>query len=460
MIKSRFCPSPTGHLTLGNMRTALFNALYAQQQKGKFLLRIEDTDRARSEEAFTESLEADLKWLGLMWDEGPEVGGDLGPYWQSQRQAIYDQYYEQLIKKGLVYPCFCSEQTLMMTRKIQLSSGQPPRYPGTCQSLTEEKIAALREKGVPENLRFRIPKNQVIEFNDLVKGPQRFESNDIGDFIVRRQDGTPPFMFCNAIDDACMKVTHAIRGEDHLTNTPKQLLILQALGLTPPQYGHVSLIFGRDGSPLSKRNGSRSIKELREEGYLPIAVLNYLSRLGHYYENQSFLSWEGLVAAFSLSSLSVSPAKFDPDHLLHWQKEAVQQAPVESLKSWFTAVIPSEKQADFIQAIKGNVLFPQEAHTWAKILFSDSFELNPEAKALIRETGKPFFETAFSLIDEYGVAFKAWSQAISNKTGLKGKALFLPLRLALTGQMHGPDLVAICDLLGVDKMKKRIHACA
>lgn len=456
MMKTRFCPSPTGNLHLGNMRTALFNALYAQQQKGALLLRIEDTDKLRSEDEYTESLKRDLLWLGLQWNEGPDIGGELGPYWQSQRQAIYDTYYEKLIEKGLVYPCFCSEQELAVTRKVQLSSGQPPRYAGTCRELSSEKIAALRLQGKPESLRFRIPKNQVIEFDDLVKGPQKFQSDDIGDFIIRRQDGTPPFMFCNAIDDATMQVTHAIRGEDHLTNTPKQLLILKALELKAPHYGHVSLIFGRDGSPLSKRNGSRSIKELREEGYLPIAVLNYLSRLGHYYENPAFMSWDELVKQFSLASLSVSPARFDPEQLLHWQREAVQRANVEELMSWCQHDVPASMQAAFINAIRGNVLFPDEAHHWARIIFTDHVQINETEQQILSEAGKDFFENAIKLIDVHGTDFKALSQALSQVTGKKGKALFLPLRIALTGQMHGPDMPVLCQLLGVEKMKKRL----
>lgn len=460
-MKSRFCPSPTGHLHLGNMRTALFNALLAQQKKGVFLLRIEDTDKVRSEDEYTESLKQDLHWLNLSWGEGPDVGGAAGPYWQSQRQAIYDRYYQQLQDKGLVYPCFCSEQELMVTRKLQLSAGQPPRYSGKCAGLSAEKIAQLRAQGLPESLRFHIEKGQSIEFVDLVKGPQKFNSDDIGDFIIRRHDGTSPFMFCNGIDDATMGVTHALRGEDHLTNTPKQLLILNALGLTPPHYGHVSLILGRDGSPLSKRNGSRSIKELREEGYLPIAVLNYLSRLGHYYENPAFMDWSQLVEKFSLSALSVSPARFDPEHLLHWQREAIQRASIDEIKAWcgnkIKAYVPSEKLDAFFSVIKGNILFPEEAVVWAHAIFDDHLVMGDQEKQILHEAGQSFFEAAHDAVLTHEEDFKSLSQALSQKTDKKGKMLFLPLRIALTGQMHGPDMPALCRLLGVEKMKKRFE---
>ena len=463
-MKSRFCPSPTGHLHLGNMRTALFNALLAQQMQGIFLLRIEDTDRARSEAIFTDSLTQDLHWLGLMWGEGPGVDKGHGPYWQSQRQPIYDKYYHQLEEKGLVYPCFCSEQALMVTRKLQLSAGQPPRYSGQCRTLSASEIAALRAQKTPESLRFHIQKGQSIEFVDLVKGPQKFNSDDIGDFIIRRHDGTSPFMFCNAIDDATMGVTHALRGEDHLTNTPKQLLILQALGLKAPQYGHVSLILGRDGSPLSKRNGSRSIKGLREEGYLPMAVLNYLSRLGHYYENPAFMSWSALVEHFSLSALSVSPARFDPDHLLHWQREAMQRATLEELLAWcgesIRAYVPENKLSTFMMGIKGNVLFPEEVKHWAQVIFGKTLVLNEAEKQIIQSAGKDFFKAAATYVTTYKTDFKSLSQTLGQQTNRKGKDLFLPLRIALTGQMHGPDMLAVCQLLGEEKMQERFEEAA
>ena len=461
-MKTRFCPSPTGHLHLGNMRTALFNALFSKKMNATFLLRIEDTDKARSSNEFTESLIQDLHWLSLSWDEGPEVEGQLGPYFQSQRQAIYDHYYQQLEEKELVYPCFCSEETLVITRKLQLSRSQPPRYPGTCCALSKEKILELRSQKIPESLRFKIPKGEWIEFTDLVKGPQKFKSDDIGDFIIRRHDGTPPFMFCNAIDDACMQVTHALRGEDHLTNTPKQLLILRALGLVPPQYGHVSLILGRDGSPLSKRNGSRSIKELREEGFLPIAIINYLSRLGHYYENPHFMELEKLTEFFSLKALSVSPARFDLDHLLHWQREAIAHASLDVLGAWchkkIENLVPKKQITDFIMAIKGNILFPQEAEQWAYIIFDDQLILNEEEKQILQAAGKLFFQEALTLLPSHKENFKSLSEALSQKTKKKGKELFLPLRILLTGKKHGPDMMSLCHLLGESRMRKRIEA--
>ena len=281
-IKTRFCPSPTGYMHLGNIRTAVFNYLLAKALGGVFLLRIEDTDRERSQSLYSDALQKDLEWLGLHWQEGP--------YFQSERQNIYDQYYQQLIDKDLAYPCFCTEEELTLSRKIQRASGKPPRYPGTCAHLTETQIQEKKSSGLIPTLRFRVNDDEVIEFDDLVRGHHRFLGKDIGDFIIRRTDGTSPFMFCNAIDDALMGVTHALRGEDHVANTPRQVLILKALNLPAPQYGHISLIVGPDGSPLSKRHGSQSVQDLRESGYLNIALNNYLARLGHYYEDNRFIS--------------------------------------------------------------------------------------------------------------------------------------------------------------------------
>ena len=252
-IKTRFCPSPTGLMHIGNLRTALFSALLAQSsEQGSFLVRIEDTDQARSKLEFTEQLLADLLWLGVSWNEGPGKEQDNGPYFQSKRNDIYEQYYQQLLDEGHAFWCFCSEAELSVQRKAQLRAGQPPRYPGTCRHLTNEQIDKKRAQGIEPALRLRVPDEITIRFDDFIQGPKVFKSEDIGDFIIKKADGTASFMFCNAVDDALMGVTHAMRGDDHITNTPRQLYILQLLGLKAPQYGHTAIILGMDGKPLSK----------------------------------------------------------------------------------------------------------------------------------------------------------------------------------------------------------------
>ncbi len=460
-IKTRFCPSPTGLIHMGNARTALFNALFAARSRGTFLLRIEDTDVERSKAEFIDYTKEDLRWLNLDWQEGPDVGGAAEPYFQSQRQDIYDQYYATLEKQGKAYSCFCSERELEVMRKIQRSSGKPPRYAGTCRHLTKEQCQAKLNEGLKPTLRFLVPDDETTVFEDLVHGQQSFAGSDIGDFIIRRGNGTSPFMFCNAVDDALMGVTHVLRGDDHLTNTPRQLMILQALGLPTPQYGHTSLILGPDGSPFSKRHGSRNLQELRSAGYLPEALLNYMARLGHYYENPEYMTWEQLAEQFDLSNLSRSPAHFDMNQLHHWQREAITRVEDNALWEWMSDVchetIPSDKCKDFVKSIRPNILFREDAEFWAQTLFNDTLIYTDDAKSMIKETGEAFFQTALDAVNEMGVDNKAVCNVIKDKTGAKGKGLFQPLRLALTGVLFGPEMVHIFELIGVDGLKARLQ---
>ena len=275
-VVTRFAPSPTGSLHLGNARTAFFSHLWARKSGGRFILRIEDTDLERSRPRFREELMAEMRWLGLDWDEGPDIGGPSAPYSQAERGNFYQALFAQLEANGRAYPCYCTAEELELSRKLQRMSGKPPRYAGTCRYLTAAQRAERVARGLRAALRFLVPSDQVIEFIDTVHGPQRYASNDIGDFIIRRDDGTSAFFFCNAVDDSVMGVTQVLRGDDHLTNTPRQLLLLDALALRRPGYGHVGLLVGADGAPLSKRHGSTSVQEFRERGFLPAAILNHL----------------------------------------------------------------------------------------------------------------------------------------------------------------------------------------
>ncbi len=458
-MKTRFCPSPTGLMHLGNARTALFNALLARGDRGTFLLRIEDTDKERSEHKYAEIMQADLRWLGLEWQEGPGPEGPHAPYWQSKRQKIYDEYYETLIAKELAYPCFCSEEHLKIVRKSQIAAGKPPRYPGTCRNLTQAEVDSKLKQGLKPVLRFHLPADQTIVFEDGVHGSQRFATNDMGDFVIRRANGTAPFLFCNAIDDSLMNVTHVIRGVDHLTNTPRQIMLLQALELTVPMYVHISLITGADGAPLSKRHGSKSVQELRETGYLPEALVNYLARLGHYYENNAFMHFNDLANNFSLEHLNPASARFDEQQLLYWQKEAVMQLDFDSTWEWFGKavheLVPQDLKETFVTAIKPNVVFPEEAVTWAKIIFADELIMTAAEKEILVNAGETFFSAAAALVAEHGSDFKAFCKAVSEKTGAKGKALYMPLRIALTSMPHGPELAYIFLLLGAKKLTQR-----
>lgn len=461
MIRTRFSPSPTGMLHLGNVRAALFSALYAKKANGHFILRIEDTDAVRSEEKYADILQEDLAWLGVHWQEGPGIGGPNEPYWQSKRGDIYAKYYQELEGQGLAYPCFCTDQELALNRKIQLSRGQPPRYPGTCLKLSKEELAKRFEEGKKAALRFHVPEKKSIDFVDLVKGPQHFNSSDIGDFIIRRAEGTASFMFCNAIDDALMQVTHVLRGEDHLANTPRQLMILETLKLHTPQYGHLSLITGDDNTPLSKRHGSFSLRDLREKGFLPRAILNYLARLSHTYESQDLMCFTDLAKNFQLEKLSKASARFDKHQLLHWQKEAVIRLDTDGVWEWLGKdiknSIPESLRDLFIEAIRPNINFPEEAREWIDILFGQSLNLTEDQTAILVEAGEPFFTALLKSATQHGADLKHIFEDLKQQLNVSGKKLFMPVRIALTGKQHGPELLQIVGLLGKEKMLQRFN---
>jgi glutamyl-tRNA synthetase len=451
---------------LGNLRTALFNVLLAksyqaQNQAASFLLRIEDTDLARSEQEFTQGLMKDLLWLDLAWQEGPDHHKGHEPYYQAQRSGIYQKYYQQLIQNKQAYWCFCTDTELTITRKTQLQAGMPPRYAGTCRHLTQEQIEAKRAKGLVPALRFRIPDNESIHFDDFIQGPKTFATDDIGDFIIEKADGSASFMFCNAVDDALMEVTHVMRGEDHLTNTPRQLLILKALGLKAPLYGHMPLILGFDGKPLSKRNGSQSIESLREQGYFPLAINNYLSRLGHHFDNEKLLSLDELGAHFAISHIGRSPARFDLAQLKHWQKETVLTKSDDEFWNWVKPyvkdIVNDDQAALFAQAIKQNVVLPEDALSWSKQLLTDECIFDDDAVAnLQHQDGKSILTHLASVIEQEGDQYANVVKKITEATQLKGKSLFLPLRSAITGRTNGPELAKIFTLMGKEALLKRV----
>jgi glutamyl-tRNA synthetase len=465
-LKTRFAPSPTGEIHLGNLRTALFNHLLAAYRQGVFLLRIEDTDAERSRPEYTQALMQILRWLGLDWQEGPAAGGTQGPYQQSERQAIYAGYFEQLEASANTYPCFCSDTQLKLARKAQRAAGQPPRYPGTCAHLSADEIAQKLAAGGKPSLRFRVPSARRVEFDDLVRGAQRFSSDAIGDFIIRRSDGTPAFFFTNAIDDALMGVSHVLRGEDHLANTPRQLLLLAALGLTAPKYGHLSLLVGSDGSPLSKRHGSRSVRQLREEGFLPGAILNYLARLGHSYETDAYLDTAALARGFSLQRLGKAPARYDEAQLRYWQKAAVAVTPPETLQAWYrdseagkqaSAGIDATKLAVLIQLVRDNIEMPDDLSAWIERLTTDVVTVAASDQSILEAAGAEFFQAALAQLNAAPDDFNSFAKSVGQSTGARGKQLFMPLRVALTGVSHGPEMARIWEWLGAPACRARLQ---
>jgi nondiscriminating glutamyl-tRNA synthetase len=457
---ARFAPSPTGELHLGNARTALFNVLLARHLDGRFILRVEDTDAERSNEAHITRQMEDLRWLGIDWDAGPDKEDERGPYRQSQRAGVYESYFEVLAAKGLTYPCFCTPVELDVSRRTQLAAGRPPRYAGTCRNLSPEQQAQKRAAGVAPTTRFRVPTSQRIEFDDFVHGPQSFLSDDIGDFVVRRADGSAAFFFSNAVDDARMGVTHVLRGEDHLTNTPRQLMILEALGLHRPRYGHVSLLVGKDGAPLSKRHGDPSLRYYRERGYAPEALANHLFRLGHSTSEHGFLTLEQMAAAFDPTHLGRAPARFDEQQLNVWQKEWVNRASFDVARKWLAGVVPAgidERAAGaFVEAVLPNVVLPEDARGWAEIVFGELPPLASDDEQVVRSAGTGYFSAAATAAAANDNDLKAIVDAVKAATGKTGAALYKPLRLALTGRPHGPELAPLLKAMPPGKARERL----
>jgi glutamyl-tRNA synthetase len=455
-VITRFAPSPTGALHLGNARTALFSHLWARKTSGKFILRIEDTDLERSQDRFRAQLLRDMRWLGLEWDEGPDVGGPSGPYSQAQRGDFYRDLYAQLSARGLAYPCYCSAEELELSRKLQRMSGKPPRYAGTCRALTAAQRAERDARGLRPTLRFAVPSDEQIEFTDAVHGPQRFASNDIGDFIVRREDGTPAFFFCNAVDDSAMGVTQVLRGDDHLANTPRQIMLLEALGMRIPAYGHLGLLVGEDGAPLSKRHGSTSVHEFRERGFLSIAVLNHLFRLGHAGDIDGWLPAAEMPRHFRPQHLGRAPARFEVSQLMHWQKESLERLSAAEFREW----LGSSDSIQFIDLVRHNVILPADAAAWRNVVSGELATLGAEEQRIVSAAGTAFFSAALEASERSNGDLKLLTQRLKEQTGRKGPELFMPLRVALTGLAHGPELALLLKLMSADTVRQRlkIHA--
>ena len=464
-ITTRFAPSPTGELHLGNARTALFSWLFARHHGGRFVLRIEDTDTERSKEAYTEALMQDMAWLGLAWDAGPGAPGAVAgeEYRQSWRGAIYARHSATLDARGLTYPCYCTPLELDLSRKAQLAAGRPPRYAGTCRDLSPEARVRKSAQGISPTTRFRVPTGKHVLFDDMVHGAQRFATDDIGDFILRRADGSAAFFFSNAIDDAEMGITHVLRGEDHLTNTPRQLLVLEALGLRAPTYGHLSLLVGADGSPLSKRHGATSVREFRERGYLPAALANHLFRLGHSSGENGVLGLDGMAKHFTVKHLGRAPARFEESQLNVWQREVAHHLPLEESERWLAAETPSDIGADqrraFIAAIRPNVLLPGDVARWREVVFGPAPALDSDALAKVREAGPQFFAAAAAAAAT-NPTLEAIVSAVKAATGAKGQALWKPLRLALTGASEGPELAPLLLSMNQNTIHDRLSRFA
>ncbi|MDQ6962417.1 MAG: glutamate--tRNA ligase [Mariprofundaceae bacterium] len=448
-VRTRFAPSPTGLIHLGNVRTILLNWLYAKQEGGQFLLRFEDTDRDRSTNDFIEACKQDMQWLGLPWD------GEVS--FQSQHQAQHQQALETLHEKGLAYRCFCTEQQLNLDRKLNHARGLPSRYNGRCRNLRSEESEQRAES---EAHVWRIASHQKegeIIVKDTLRGDIQFSQRDLDDPIVLRTDGNFTFLLPNAIDDALQQISHVVRGDDHLSNSAYQVWILEKLDYQPPHYLHHGLLLGKDGSKLSKRTGSHSIRDLRENNISAQALVQSMLRLGHPNMPEEMLNTEAMCAAFQPEKLSCSAVRWQEDELSRWQKLIIHDMDTHALSEIIHASLPNidaKTCLNFTQLIQGNLSRVDESQHYLRLLDS-KHPIETEAKAILQETGVVFFQSALTLWQ--GQDWKTWQQAVRAETGNKGKTLFMPLRIALSGLKHGPQMNEMVEFLGQDGVRQRLE---
>ncbi|HSL10849.1 MAG TPA: glutamate--tRNA ligase, partial [Actinomycetota bacterium] len=450
-IRCRFAPAPSGSIHVGNARSALFSWLYAKGRGGTFVLRVEDTDASRvTEEAFRGVLD-DLRWLGLGWDEGPEVGGEHGPYRQSERHEVYREMTERLLEAGAAYRCYCTSEELEQRREAAMARGEPPGYDGLCRTRPQQEREALAAEGRPAAIRFHMPEREWV-VQDLVKGEVRFGPGQLRDFVLVRSDGSPVFLLAVAVDDMLMRITHVVRGDDLLTSAPRNAAVIEALGGTPPVYAHVPQVLGPDGKPLSKRHGSTSVEAFREQGYLPEAMVNYLALLGWSRDAETtFLSRDELLEAFDLDRVSSNPAVFDTEKLTWMNTHSIQQLSDDELAArcvhFLTEAglsVEPRLLRDAMPLVKERMRTLAEAPDLLRFLFSDDIEMNEKASSLISKAPEGYLKTAADTLD----ALDAWD-ATSITDALDRRAAgadlnrtkgWQPIRAAVTGSTVSPPL--------------------
>ena len=475
-FRVRFAPSPTGPLHIGGARSALFNYLLARKHNGTFVVRIEDTDLERSSRESEENIFQSLAWLGLDMDESVTVGGPYGPYRQTERLDIYREYTQQLLDKGLAYYCFCSEEDIAAERDEAMARGEVPQYSGKCRHLTKEEQDALIAQGKKPVVRFNVPKGQRIIVNDAVRGMVTFESDGVGDFVIVKSDGIPTYNFAVVVDDYLMKISHVIRAEEHLSNTPRQVLIYQAFGWEVPEFAHISLILGEDRKKMSKRHGATSVVQYEQMGYLPEAVFNFLALLGWSPGGEDeIMDKDEIIAKFSLDGVAKNPAVFDMEKLRwlngHYIRKSELSRIVDLAIPYLQreGYLPEQLTAEhmqwvtlIVQAVQEKIHTINEIGDFMPLFVGESVIIaDEEAKEVLADADVPVVIEALkaklaALPQWEADAVKGIFKEISKETGLKGKKVFMPIRVALTGQMHGPDLHFIIPVLGKDLVAKRL----
>ncbi|HEX3015170.1 MAG TPA: glutamate--tRNA ligase [Desulfobacteria bacterium] len=476
-VRVRFAPSPTGPFHIGGARSALFNWLFARHYGGTFIVRIEDTDLERSTRESEENILNALRWLGLNWDEGIEVGGPNGPYRQTERLELYRRYTDALLKSGQAYRCYCTEEELAAEREEQLAKGEMVRYMGRCRDLSPEQCAALEAEGRKPVIRFRVPEDHVIRFNDLVRGEVSFDCGGIGDFIIVKSDGIPTYNFAVVIDDHTMSISHVIRAEEHLSNTPRQILIYEALGWQVPEFAHVSLILGQDRSKMSKRHGATAIEQYQAKGYLPEALVNFLALLGWSPGGEEeVLPLQQMVEQFSLERVSKSPAVFDLEKLNWLNGNYIRTSPLERItdmaipfleKAGYISLPLTEKKYEWVKMlvalVRDYLNCLEEITEHAAVFFDDKVAIDEgEAREILAGEKVPAVLKALKTKVTTGPALtetgaKRMLKEVGKELGVKGKEIFMPVRVALTGHTHGPDLNRVMAILGQDGVVRRLE---
>ena len=478
-VRVRYAPSPTGNLHIGNARTALFNYLFAKHYGGDFVLRIEDTDFKRNKEEGERSQLKYMDWLGLDYDEGIGKEKEFGPYRQSERIEIYQKYAEQLLAEDKAYKCYMTAEELEAEREEQVANGLPPRYSGKHAHLTKEEQDQFEKEGRKPSIRIRVPQDRTYSFNDMVKGELSFEGKDFGDFVIIKNDGVATYNFAVAIDDHLMEISHVLRGDDHVSNTPKQLVVYEALGFKPPIFGHMTLIVNENKKKLSKRDETiiQFIEQYDDLGYLPEALFNFITLLGWSPEGeQEIFTREEFVKIFDEKRLSKSPAFFDNNKLTWINNQYIKAQPLErivnlALPFFVKEGVATQEEVDnnrawfekLISLYQPQMSYGAEIVELTKQFFVEEIKFDEEELEILKQdTTVAVFEDFLEKLEIAGdftsESIKTLIKTIQKDTGVKGKNLFMPIRIASTGSMHGPELNTSLELLGRDRVVARVKA--
>lgn len=469
----RIAPSPTGNLHVGTARTALYNYLFAKKMNGSFILRIEDTDLERSQKAYIKNIYDSLKALGLSWDEGPDVGGNFGPYIQTERLDRYKQVANDLMQKGLAYECYCSQEELDQEKEVAKANKQNFLYSGKCRNITPEQKKQYIEEGRTPTVRFIIPQKEIV-LKDIIRGTVTFDPALIGDFIIQKSNGTPSYNFAVVVDDIDMKISHVIRGEDHISNTGRQLMIYEALGAELPQFAHLGMILAPDKSKMSKRHGATAVSDYIEQGYLPEAFVNFLALLGWSpQDEQEVKSLEDIITLFSLDRVSPSGTVFDIEKLNWMNGVYIRSMPIEEitnrikpyLKDYDLSTYTEDQLQQMINAVRERLTLLSDAKDAVPYFFGKDISIpeDVQEQALSNEEATTVLKSFLDALDTFTVdnveALQAEMKAfVKSMKPLKPKNVMWPIRAALTGQLHGIDLALILHLLGKERIKHRVNA--